>query len=1192
MKNVRVGCHVKVKNNYQTKNGNVMKMSGGNLYCHLFHNNEEGEEGVVIYYNNQINKYYISMLPHVICEDFETKTPLEYFKIIEFTISKIDENVGIIGETEDKEEVFLSKKQIKDESCSDIPKEFQIGSTHKGRVMYYSAFDGYCGITTRESILSDKYQSIFDIKSGMIIEGTIKEVNEKGIIVKIGEKIYGFCDKINSGDIPIEDLQSVFKKEQKSKFRVLTVNNRNNSIYLTHKRTLMKATTPIITTIEETELNTITFGTVTFIDNKRGVYLKFFNNIEGFIPTIELFNQKIGMISIGQLLKVRIISFDKQLLLCSLNLFPEENVPEKYEDVSRHFEVGEIYEGIVVAKREKIMLVRIKSGDVQYIAMMPYYLVIDGDEGQDIPKMIRNGTILKECLLLKNQMGQMVITTKKSLISLRKKIGKFNSKEEMTVGKYIGYVSKIKGKYCFISFYNGITILCYRMNVSDTNLPIEEVLEVGQTVYGYLNKKGIFSLKESSVGSIKEEFMLLRVERDVEPKYGSQLKIEIKDIKPYGIIGKNKEREETIFIPKTGIEGDIKELNKGNTMKCIVIGVDKERKMIDCIQEKMITKQHIENNKIYKGKVLLNKEEYCVCLVEGNIVFVNKIRMNGGKYTVKEEVEIIIGKEMEGYQNIYEGTINSKPIVYSIKNNTINIGEKIEGVVSYTNESISYLNLGKGITGRLHKINSTKKIEIGEKIECYIIGIQVKGEIIKEKGKEIEGRIEIVELSMKEEGNMEEKIKEGEEIEGIISREMKDGYIISFNSILKGKLNYIEIGDNIEEININKKEYNVGDKIKVKGYYSKENIYLIKDKKEEIKEGEIIVGEVIGNNTKELKIKVLIKGNRIGYIHYCDISNVFNPFPRDYLQNGKYINMYVLSNKPEISCSMRKEYLKEAYDEIFPPLIGGVQTRIVTKDNIKEGEILTGYIIKSSEEEGVDVMVSRDVTIHVAPGELLDNTSYHGKDFSRIFCIQRLVKVSIIDKEGLEGTLKQSVIYPGIIKYFKDIKENIVTKCVIVNITSEGLFLRFFNSNIRGLCHCSKIEDKKLTKKEMEKRFKIKDVIMAKVVHIDKKKHRVNFSIKPEDVGEVEMKDEEETIAIDPWKLALKRKEQKRRNEEKDITIKEEMKDEEFKEGVEDEANIEWDDTTKEEEKEKHENTTMEEEEEIEEGKDNNKEEG
>ncbi|EMH74917.1 S1 RNA binding domain containing protein [Entamoeba histolytica HM-1:IMSS-B] len=379
------------------------------------------------------------MLPHVICEDFETKTPLEYFKIIEFTISKIDENVGIIGETEDKEEVFLSKKQIKDESCSDIPKEFKIGSTHKGRVMYYSAFDGYCGITTRESILSDKYQSIFDIKSGMIIEGTIKEVNEKGIIVKIGEKIYGFCDKINSGDIPIEDLQSVFKKEQKSKFRVLTVNNRNNSIYLTHKRTLMKATTPIITTIEETELNTITFGTVTFIDNKRGVYLKFFNNIEGFIPTIELFNQKIGMISIGQLLKVRIISFDKQLLLCSLNLFPEENVPEKYEDVSRHFEVGEIYEGIVVAKREKIMLVRIKSGDVQYIAMMPYYLVIDGDEGQDIPKMIRNGTILKECLLLKNQMGQMVITTKKSLISLRKKIGKFNSKEEMTVGKYIGY---------------------------------------------------------------------------------------------------------------------------------------------------------------------------------------------------------------------------------------------------------------------------------------------------------------------------------------------------------------------------------------------------------------------------------------------------------------------------------------------------------------------------------------------------------------------------------------------------------------------------------------------------------------------------------------------------------------------------------------------------------------------------------
>ena len=238
-------------------------------------------------------------------------------------------------------------------------------------------------------------------------------------------------------------------------------------------------------------------------------------------------------------------------------------------------------------------------------------------------------------------------------------------------------------------------------------------------------------------------------------------------------------------------------------------------------------------------------------------------------------------------------------------------------------------------------------------------------------------------------------------------------------------------------------------------------------------------------------------------------------------------------------------------------------------------------------------MITKDLTIHVAPGELLDSTKYDGERFKNIFCVQRVVRVCILDAENLEGTLKQSKVYPGLIRYFKDVELNIVTRCIIENITAEGLFLRFFNSKLRGLCHCSKIEDKKLNLKEMKKRFQLKQVVVAKVVYIDAKKFRIFFSMKPSDLGDYDLNlEEDENVFIDVWKMALRRKEKEKMYEKGNIKTEIKNEDEEVNEDqmIEEEIAVDWNDDEK-EQKEKKEDEMSEEEEDDDEEDDSDEEE-
>ncbi|KAL7722617.1 Programmed cell death protein [Entamoeba marina] len=659
--NVRIGCHVHITDEEFTQNGYIVKFCGLRGYCHDFHHSTQNNEAVIVYYDSQTHKYHLSMLPHVICEDFELQSPLPIYSLTDFTVKQIDRHVGIIGSVSDSN-VFLPVKQINDEIVKFVPELYTKNSTHKARVMFYSAFDGLCGITTRASILDSNFQTIYDIKPAMHVTGTIKEITKDGVIVKFGEKVFGFCDRKHSADIPIDDLSAVFKENQNK-----------NSYYLTHKRTLMNPNTTVISSVVDTPLNTIAHGVVVSVDTKRGVIVKFFNEVTGFIPTIELFNQSIENITVGQIIKTRVISFDKKSLLLSLNLYPEEGAVERFANLSNHFVVGQIYSGIVVAKRSKSLLVRLRHNEFQYISVLPNYLVLDNDSGEDIPKII-------QCLLLTNSLGKLIITTKKSLINLSGKIPNVTERESIDSGKHIGYVSRITPRYAFITFYNNVSMRY-------SNLPISDILSVGQTVCGYVNKKKQIILKQSSVGSISDEHLLLDVTTSTTPEIGSVVKFAINDIKSFGIVGKIKALDMTAFMPVAGVSGHLKDYNNANTTTAVIVAVDEEKGVVDCISEKLVKAKKLVTGSVHTSKVVLNREHYCIALVDGCIVYVNKKRMNGGHYQVEDTVDIIVCEQIEKLNNVYRGTVRYIPTSFNVTNNHIVIGSTVTGVVSFSTET-------------------------------------------------------------------------------------------------------------------------------------------------------------------------------------------------------------------------------------------------------------------------------------------------------------------------------------------------------------------------------------------------------------------------------------------------------------------------------------------------------------------------
>jgi rRNA biogenesis protein RRP5 len=97
---------------------------------------------------------------------------------------------------------------------------WKVGSIHTARVIGHHFLDGLLRLSMRPSILTQKFIQAADIHVGELVKGTIKRLNDSGLVVNLSGNIDGVVWPNHYADIPLKHPSKRFKIGAKIKCRV------------------------------------------------------------------------------------------------------------------------------------------------------------------------------------------------------------------------------------------------------------------------------------------------------------------------------------------------------------------------------------------------------------------------------------------------------------------------------------------------------------------------------------------------------------------------------------------------------------------------------------------------------------------------------------------------------------------------------------------------------------------------------------------------------------------------------------------------------------------------------------------------------------------------------------------------------------------------------------------------------------
>nr|XP_054765766.1 protein RRP5 homolog [Lytechinus pictus] len=162
-----------------------------------------------------------------------------------------------------------------------------IGEKVRCRILNFNLFDRLAIVSLRQSILDKPFLGINDVKPGMLVTGVIESVMPRGVAVKIQDRIHGFVPRTHLADIPVQKPQERFTVGSEIELRVLLVEPSKRRVLLTHKKTMVKSSLPILASYSQPKVGMWVHGCVVAVKDF-GCIVSFYNDVKGIIPRAEL----------------------------------------------------------------------------------------------------------------------------------------------------------------------------------------------------------------------------------------------------------------------------------------------------------------------------------------------------------------------------------------------------------------------------------------------------------------------------------------------------------------------------------------------------------------------------------------------------------------------------------------------------------------------------------------------------------------------------------------------------------------------------------------------------------------------------------------------------------------------------------------------------------------------------------------
>lgn len=272
----------------------------------------------------------------------------------------------------------------------------------------------------------------------------------------------------------------------------------------------------------------------------------------------------------------------------------------------------------------------------------------------------------------------------------------------------------------------------------------------------------------------------------------------------------------------------------------------------------------------------------------------------------------------------------------------------------------------------------------------------------------------------------------------------------------------------------------------------------------------ISVGGFVGGRISKILpgvggVHVQIDQHLYGKVHFTELSKAWVSDPLTGYQEGQFVKCKVL----EISHSLRGTLhvdlsLRFTSDDLghgkfadLYPGMNSISPRVENIEDLKPDMVVKGYV-KNVTSRGCFIMISRKVDAKI----LLSNLSEgFVENPEKEFPVGKLVTGRVISVEPLSKQVEVTLKTSNTVSVSK-LDVNSLNKLTvgdfisgrIKRIESYGLFVTIDDTNLVGLCHVSELSDEHID--NIETKYKAGEVVRAKVLKVDKERHRIALGMK------------------------------------------------------------------------------------------------
>ena len=182
-------------------------------------------------------------------------------------VNTVDTNWGLHCSVQGSEvPAFVHISQVSDEHIAALDPgagAYKVGSSHEARVVGHAAADRLLLLSLRASVLARDFMRVSEVQVGAVVRGTIRRVTEQAIFLKLNGNVDGVVFPLHYSDVRLKHPEKKFKPNLEVKARVIHTDPARNRIVLTLKRSLVQSELPMIASVDDAAVGTVTLATVT-----------------------------------------------------------------------------------------------------------------------------------------------------------------------------------------------------------------------------------------------------------------------------------------------------------------------------------------------------------------------------------------------------------------------------------------------------------------------------------------------------------------------------------------------------------------------------------------------------------------------------------------------------------------------------------------------------------------------------------------------------------------------------------------------------------------------------------------------------------------------------------------------------------------------------------------------------------------